>query len=119
MTSALVSSIHMYWTVTITFKRSLSHDSENHGNSYLEVGSQPAGVLRCSGLTPFSRTQVATAAATATRNNGMVTTPGQLGLPKTRASTEWAPAPTKSRVAAANATRKGTLKGSDQTVAAA
>jgi hypothetical protein len=39
MTSALVSSIHMYWTVTITIKRSLSHDSENGGNSYRRVGS--------------------------------------------------------------------------------
>jgi hypothetical protein len=32
MTSALVSSIHMYSTVGVTIKRTLSHDSENGGN---------------------------------------------------------------------------------------
>jgi hypothetical protein len=30
----------MYWTVTITIKSSLSHDSENGGNSYRWVGSR-------------------------------------------------------------------------------
>src|SRR5271157_5959410 len=39
MTSALVSSIHMPLRLRITFKRTLSHGSENGGNSYRRVGS--------------------------------------------------------------------------------
>ncbi|ORB47225.1 hypothetical protein B4U45_07550 [Mycobacterium persicum] len=49
MTSALESSIHMSLSVGVTLKESLSHDSENGGNSYPWVGC-------ASGVgTPFRR----------------------------------------------------------------
>ncbi|TDK84926.1 hypothetical protein EI067_31735 [Mycobacterium paragordonae] len=38
MTSALESSIHMTLTVRACIKESVSHDSENGGNSYRWVG---------------------------------------------------------------------------------
>ncbi|ULL11907.1 hypothetical protein CKW46_24035 [Mycobacterium liflandii] len=38
MTSALESSIHMTLSVEVAIKESLSHDSENRGNSYRWVG---------------------------------------------------------------------------------
>jgi hypothetical protein len=39
MTSALESSIHMFMSVWVSIKESLSHDSENRGNYYRWVGS--------------------------------------------------------------------------------
>jgi hypothetical protein len=37
MTSALLSSIHMTLTLLVSFKETLSHGSENGGNSYRRV----------------------------------------------------------------------------------
>jgi hypothetical protein len=56
MTSALVSSIHMPLSVWVTLKESLSHVSENRGNSYRRVGS---GCLRVLGLILLLRGQEA------------------------------------------------------------